>query len=133
MHRRLISYGLALAATVILAGPALAAKPPGPNPYPGTSQANCDGYGGVFTDFGGGVNECVVTTSTSATYDHAENQIGRGGGWIITQVINTTYTFDQGTREITGTSSVTCINPGGKTVANDWIHPCQPSSYPIAV
>jgi hypothetical protein len=131
MRRFIVSLSVAAILVGSLAGSALATKPPGPNPYPATSQANCDKYGGVFTDFGNGVKECVVSTSSSATYYHAEGQIGHGG-WTITEVIDTTYTLDQGTREVTGSSSITCVNPGGKTMTNDWIHPCLPSSYPIS-
>jgi hypothetical protein len=134
IKKRNLGMSIALLAVVaLLPISTFAAKPPGTNPYPATSAAICAKYGGDFTDFGGGSKQCVVNTSTSATYYHAEGQVGKGGGWTITQVINTTYTLDQGTREVTGTSEITCTNPGGKDMTNTWIHPCLPSSYPISV
>jgi hypothetical protein len=107
---------------------AASAKPIGPNPFPAVSQSVCeDRYGGVFSG-GGDDKTCVVTTSSSATYYHGQGHTTHGG-WTIDTATVTTYEVVNGVRSAESTGSTTCINPGGKTMTNDWIKPCLPSSY----
>jgi hypothetical protein len=126
-----VTFGLSVMVVAALALPAFGA-PIGPNPYPAVSQSVCENtYGGSFSG-GGNDKTCIVSTSVSATFYHALAQIGKGGGWTITSVTNTTYNITNGVRDTQASGFTSCVNPGGKTMTNDWIRPCLPSSYPYS-
>jgi hypothetical protein len=125
MKRFIVGWSTAAILIGAVALPALAVT--GPNPYPAVSQPVCESYGGTF--FGSGnLKECDVTTNVQVFqfvgYGHGDKS---GKGWTIDRVESITYTIDTGDRTtLVLFSDVTCINPGGKTVTNDWIKPCQP-------
>jgi hypothetical protein len=120
MMKRILSLAAAIGMTLAIAGPALAAQPVGPNPYPAVSAAVCQSYGGTFSG-GGNDKTCVVVTNTSETWP-----VGKSGkGFTLVSIATTTFNVTQGARDTQVVGTVVCTNPGGQEMKNPWIKPCQ--------